>query len=173
MTLSELILSEYNKVHAELVADYVIMNPHLVQEMVGIVYMQEEPLSRRGAWSLRILSQKRVDLVEPMVPEIIDRIRELTDVPVLKLVLAVLVETEIPEEYQGEILQFTSEVLTNTNSSIASLIYSMDIFYKLSLNESDLLNELRFMLEQILPYGSPGVKNKCGKLIRKITKQIG
>lgn len=173
MTLSELILSEYNRVHADLVADYVIQNPGLLPEMLELVFKLEEPLSRRAAWSLRIVSQKKVGIVEPMVPRIINQIREVNDIPVLKLVLAVLVETEIPEEYHGEVLQFTSEVLIDSNSSIACLIYSMDIFYKLSLKEPDLLNELRLMLEQIIPYGSPGVKNKCGRLIRKITKQIG
>ena len=173
MTLSELILSDYNRVHADFVADYIITNPELMPEMLELVFKLEEPLSRRAAWSFRIISQKKVSIVEPFVNELINKIRDVNDVPILKLILAVLVETDIPQEYHGEILQFTSEILTDSNSSIASLIYSMDIFYKLSLKEPDLLNELRLMLEQILPYGSPGVKNKCGRLIRRITKQIG
>ncbi len=87
--------------------------------------------------------------------------------------LAVLVEADIPEDRQGELLQYTSEVLTCSDSSVACLIYSMDIFFKLSVNEPDLLYELRLMLEQIIPNGSPGVKNKSRRFIKTINKRIG
>ena len=78
--------------------------------------------------------------------------------------------SDIPESYHGELLQFASELLLNTGTSVASVIYSLDIFYKLSEGEPDLLNELTLIIHQILPYASAGVKSKSIKTLRKIEK---
>lgn len=158
---------------ADFISDLIIGKPILLPELLEIIFAKEEPVSRRAAWPLRIISQKDKTIVEPFVPEIIDELESMEIVPILKLLLAVLVVTDIPKDYQGQLLQITSEILTNKGSSVASLIYSMDIFFKLSVNEPDLLNELKIMLEQLLPYGSPGVKNKSTKLIKRINRLCG
>ena len=173
MDLKELIMQEYSKVHANLVAEYILSKPELMPELLDIIYLFDDPVSKRASWSLKILSEKDSSIIDPYVDLMVDMLPKTNDIPILKLVLATLRMTHIPENKQGELLQFTSEVLTDSGSSIASLIYSIDIFYKLSVKEPDLLNELRIMLEQLIPNGSPGVKNKCHKLIRKINKQIG
>jgi hypothetical protein len=173
MDLKELIMQEYSKVHANLVAEYILSKPELMSELFDIIYLFEDPLSKRASWSLKILSEKDSSIIDPYVDLMVDMLPKTNDIPILKLVLATLRMTHIPESKQGELLQFTSDVLTDSGSSIASLIYSMDIFYNLSRNEPDLLNELRHMLEMLLPNGSAGVKNKSHKLIKRINKQIG
>lgn len=170
-SLSELIMAEYSRTHADFIADIVIKKPLLLGELIDIVFQNSEPLSRRASWPLRIISDRDTHILEPFVPKIIQKLPEVTCVSITRSLLALLVNTSIPEEQHGELLQFTFEILIDKGSPVASLIYSTDIFYKLSVKEPDLLNELKLMLEDLIPYGSAGVKSKCRKTINKIERR--
>ena len=163
-------MAEHSRLQADFIADIVLQKPELIDELIQIVFRNKEPLSRRASWPLRIISDRNAMVLQPYLPFMIDSILQLENVSILRAILAILVNSDIPESHQGEMLQFTSEILINSNSPVALLIYSSDIFYKLSLNEPELLNELRLMLEQLLPFGSAGVKSKCRKILKKIEK---
>ncbi len=55
LELRSLILKEYSKSHSVFVADVLKQKPYLIPELLNIIYLEEEPISRRSAWSLRIL----------------------------------------------------------------------------------------------------------------------
>lgn len=172
-SLSELIMAEYSRTQADFIADIIIKKPSLLGELIDIVFQNSEPLSRRASWPLRIISDRDIDIVAPFVPKIIQKLPKIDNVAIQRSLLALLVNTPIPEEQHGELLQFTFEILIDKGSPVASLIYSTDIFYKLSVNEPDLLGELKLMLEVLMPYGSAGVKSKCRKTIKKIERRTG
>ncbi len=168
--LSELIMAEHSRSQADFIADVVLKHPNLISELINIVIADEEPISRRAAWPLRIVSDRNHEIIYPFTPLIIDKLQRIETVSIQRAFLAILINSTIPEDYHGELLQFTSEILLNAGSPVASIIYSADIFYKLSIKEPELLNELKLMLEYQLPFGSAGVKSKCRKIIKKIEK---
>ncbi len=169
-SLSDIVMAEHSRSQADFIADIVISRPQLIKELLDIVLLNHEPISRRASWPLRIISDRDNKLLEPYVHIIIEQLPNIDNVAIRRAFLAVLVNVVIPEEYHGELLQFLSEVLINAGSPVASLIYSADIFYKISMDEPELLNELKLMLELLIPFGTPGVKSKCRKTIKKIEK---
>ncbi len=171
--LNDIIMAEHSRAQADFIADIVISQPTLLNELVEIVFLNEEPISRRASWPLRIVSDRNPEIVTPVIPQIVKELPIIDSMPIRRALLALLVNVDIPEEFHGELLQFTTGILLNKGSEIAHVIYSTDIYYKLSVNEPDLLNELALMLEQLLPYGSPGVKSKSRKTIKKIHNKLG
>ena len=169
-SLSDLIMAEHSRHQADFIVDIVLSQPSYLDELLHIVFQNREPISRRASWPLRIISERDINILESHVPVIIKRLPEIDNVAIQRAFLAILVNVKIPKENYGELLQFTCEILLNPGSPVASLIYSTDIFYKISINEPELLNELKLMLEQLLPYGSAGVKSKCRKTIKKIDR---
>lgn len=171
--LSEIIMAEHSRAQADFIADIIIKQPSLIDELVDIVFQNIEPVSRRAAWPLRIISDRKIEMVNPFIPSIIQKLTEIDNISIHRSFLAILVNADIPENLHGELLQITSEILLDRGSPVASLIYSADIFYKLTVNEPDLLNELKLMLEEIEPYGTAGVKSKSRHIIKRINKRIG
>mgnify|MGYP006935342245 CR=1 FL=1 len=163
-------MAEHSRSQADFIADIVIQQPILIEELLNIVLLNKEPISRRASWPLRIISDRDINILGPYVHTIIKQLPKIHNVAISRAFLAILVNVNIPEEYCGELLQYTSEILINPGSPVASLIYSADIFYKLSIGEPELLNELKLMLELLIPFGSAGVKSKCRKTIKKIEK---
>ena len=163
-------MAEHSRAQAEMIADIIVQKPVLLDELLKIVFADEEPISRRAAWPLRFIHEKEKRLLENYFPIIVIKLPEIKCVATQRNLLYILAYSHIPEFYYGRLLEFTSKVLLNTSSSVASIIYSIDIFFNLSKNEPDLLNELKLMLELLLPNATAGVKSKSMKILKKIEK---
>lgn len=170
MSLVEIIMAEHSKAQAKMIADIIIQRPELLDELLKIIFSDKEPISRRAAWPLRFIHERNEKLLTPFLSTIADSLPYVTSVSVQRSLLYILAYSPIPKICHGKLLQYTSELLLNKGTSVASMIYSLDIFFKLSKDEPDLLNELRNMIELLLPYGSAGVKSKSGKILKKIEK---
>lgn len=166
-------MSEHSRVHADLISDIVIRDKSLLPELLELVYLNEEPVSRRASWPVRIISEQKPEFFHPYIDSVINNLLKIKSVPIQRAFLGLLINVEIPENHHGDLLQYTSEILINRGSPVAHLIYSADIFYKLSVNEPDLLKELLIMLMELMPYGTPGVKSKCRRISNLIHKKHG
>ncbi len=163
-------MAEHSRAQAEMIADIIVQKPVLLDELLKIVFADNEPISRRAAWPLRFIHEKEKRLLDNYFPIIVIKLPEIKCVATQRNLLYILAYSHIPEFYYGRLLEFTSKVLLNTSSSVASIIYSIDIFFNLSKNEPDLLNELKLMLELLLPNATAGVKSKSMKILKKIEK---
>jgi len=163
-------MAEHSRAQAEMIADIIVQKPILLDELLKIIFADKEPVSRRAAWSLRFIHKKNKQLLDNFFPTIIVKLPGIKCVAVQRNLLYILAYSDIPEFYYGRLLEFTSKVLLNTSSSVASIIYSIDIFFNLSKNEPYLLNELKLMLELLLPNATAGVRSKSTRTLRKIEK---
>ena len=170
MSLYDIIMVEHSRAQAEMIADIIVQKPVLLDELLKIVFADKEPVSRRAAWPLRFILHREEQLLTTYLPTIIKQLSKVESVAVQRNLLYVLAYSDIPESSYGELLQYSSEVLINTSSSVASIIYSIDIFFNLSKSEPDLLNELKLMLELLLPNATAGVRSKSSRTLRKIEK---
>ena len=170
MNLHQIIMSEHSRAQAVMIADLVIQKPALFDELLDIVFAEEEPVSRRAAWPLRFIHEMNVSLLDNYIQIIIVKLPEIKSVAIQRNLLYILANSNVPEFYNGRLLEYTSKVLLNTSSSVALLIYSVDIFFNISKDEPDLLNELRLIIDFLIPNATAGVRSKCRNTLRKIDR---
>jgi len=170
MNLHQIIMAEHSRAQAVMIADLVIQKPALFDELLEIIFAEEEPVSRRAAWPLRFIHERNERLLDKYIPIIIIKLPDIKSVAIQRNLLYILAYSSIPEFYYGRLLDFTSRVLLDTNSSVASLIYSVDIFFNISKSEPDLLTELRLIIDFLIPNATAGVRSKCVKTLRKIDR---
>ncbi len=163
-------MAEHSRAQAVMIADIIIQKPFLLDELLEIIFTEKEPLSRRAAWALRFIHERDVRLLDNYFPIIIIKLPEIESVAIQRNFLYLLANSNIPEFYHARLLEFTSIVLLNTSSSVASLIYSIDIFFNISKSEPDLLNELKLMIEMLLPVATAGVRSKSIRTLKKIER---
>ncbi len=166
--LQEIIMMEHSRSHADILANIIIQNPHLIDDLVEIIFSYSEPLSRRAVWPLRIINDKNRILVQPYLTRIIDELPGISCVSVQRVLLAILASSQIPLSRQSNLLQITSDLMLNSGTPVASLIFSMEIYYKIASEEPELLNELVLMIERLSPDASPGVRSKGRKILNRI-----
>ena len=170
MSLSDIIMAEHSKAQAEMIADIIVQKPDLLEELLEIIFAEKEPLSRRAAWPLRFIHENDEQLLASKLPMIVKQLPKVKSVAVQRNLLYILAYSDIPEPCQGELLQYSSQVLLDRGSPVASLIYSLDIFYNIAKSEPDLLNELKLIIELLLPNATPGVRSKSVKTLKKIER---
>ena len=79
---------------------------------------------------------------------------------------------EIPEDYQGEIADLAFQTISSAKSAIANKIFAMTVLHNISKVQPDLQQELAILIEDQLPYGSAGFKNRGGKILKAIRKNM-
>lgn len=168
--LENLILREFSRSHADFIADIIIQKPELAEILVEIVFENKNPLAKRAVWSLQIAQKKNKHLLKNHIKKIISKLSEVRSHSVQRCLLSVLTTATIPEEKKGFLLDYTTEILTNKNSTVAALIYSIDIYYNIAKKEPELLNELAIMLEFLQPDATPGIASKSRRIMNQIYK---
>ncbi len=71
--LSDLIMAEHSRQQADFIADIVLSKPSYLDELLNIVFRNQEPISRRASWPLRIISERDKNILEPYISTIIKR----------------------------------------------------------------------------------------------------
>ena len=132
LELENLILHERSRTHAGFIAEIIIEKPELVSVILEIVFANKNPLSKWASWPLQIASKKNTNIFNDYIPTIIDHLPDIKFVTTQRCLLSVLTTAPIPKEKEAFILDYTTDILTNKSSSIASIIYSIDIYYNIA-----------------------------------------
>jgi len=168
--LRELILKEYSKNNSLFIAKVLLKKPELITTFLQLIYLEEEPVSRRAAWSLRLLFDSSPKTLEPYYNEFIAQLENIKSPPILRSLLAIISKIRVEEQWHGYLIQYTSEAIMNPKTEIATKAFSMDIFFQIAKNQPDLFYELEQMIDYIYPESSRGVQNKCRNQLKWIEK---
>jgi len=75
---------------------------------------------------------------------------------------------DIPESLAGLTTDICFRLLQNHKEPIAVKAYAMTIIYNLSQQYPEISDELVLTIEDLLPFGSPGIKSRGMKIIKAI-----
>lgn len=139
-------------------------------EMIDVILFGKDQSAFMASWALGYAGIKRPEWFYDRLPEIVDRLENPAHESVIRNTLRVIWKTKIPKNIEGIITQKCIEWLENKESSIATQAFSIHILSKIIEHEPELCNEIRDIVESILPFASSGVANSGEKLLKKIRK---
>lgn len=169
-TLKDFILAEHSKAQAIVIADIVLQKPELIEDLMTYSFANEEPLSRRASWPLRLLLEQNPNHLKNKIDTLIANLEKIECDAVLRNILAILANAEIPENKKSYLLNFTIQKILNPKSTIAVIAFASDVFAKIAGNEISLMKELLLVLEQIEPKNNGGIKVKIKQIRIKIKR---
>jgi hypothetical protein len=170
--LRELLLKGNSRSYTDFVADIVTKRPELVGELWEIYFAIEEPVSRRAAWIIDTASENKPDWVAPFLPQLIVKLPEFNHDGLKRHALRMISRMPFPEGTEGELLNITFEWLISTSESVAVKMYCIQILYRLSAKEPDILQELYDTIEFQIADGTPGFRSIGSKMMQQIDKDI-
>ena len=77
-------------------------------------------------------------------------------------------DVDVPENLIGEVVDICFGLMESNNTPIAVKVFSMTVLANISIKEPDLKNELALIIEDQMPYGSVGFRNRGAKILNKI-----
>ena len=170
--LRELLLKGNSRSYTDFVADIVSKRPELVSELWEVYLAMEEPVSRRAAWIIDTASENKPEWVVPFLPGLIEKLPVFNHDGLKRHALRMIARMPFPQGLEGELMNIAFEWLVTTTESVAVKMYCIQILYRLSATEPDILQELYDTIEFQMTDATPGFKSIGSKLMRRIDKDI-
>jgi hypothetical protein len=171
-SLESLLLIENSRRNTDLVADLILQKPELFDELVRIFLKNKEPVSRRAAWVTDIVSEKKPELILKYLDEIVIGLPQFTHDGMKRESLRILSRSPLPDQQLGLLIKLCFDWLTSAGESAAVKVYSMELLYRISLQEPELKKELTDSIEWRMQEETPGFVARAKKLLKKLNREL-
>jgi hypothetical protein len=172
-SLENLLLQEMSRRNADLVVDLIRQKPELFHEIFKIYLSNEEPVSRRAAWVIDIITDNMPELLLHKTELIVANLDVFKHDGLKRHSLRMIAKSPLPrDEILGKLINICFTWLLCQQESVAVKVHSMDILYQISKTEPALKKELADSISWRLSEETPGFKNKGLKLLRNLYSEI-
>jgi len=169
MQLKTLFADETSRANTDFVLNIILQKPELLNELIDLVSLKEEPFSRRAIWVLDICDEGHPELIEPFIGAIIKNLTLEGHDAYKRHSLRILSRHKIPEVYKVKVFDFCLKIVTG-NEATAPKLHAINILYQFADNEPGLKHELIAAIEIGIQDGSVGLKNIGQKTLKKLHK---
>ena len=171
MNIKEALLAEHSKRQSERIATFIGKNPDRFRELMDLFFGEEYRITQRAAWAVSHCTDQYPELILPHLDQLIHNLRNKTHVAVRRNSLRVLQFVEIPEHLLGEAADICFQLLASHDEPVAIKVFSMTVLWNICQKEPDLSHELKLIIEEQLPYGTAGFKNRSNKILTAMRKK--
>lgn len=170
----QLALSKYpDKETLAEITSYIGDEPDRFAELIDLVLHGERTVSQYASWLVSPCIDLHPFLIRPHLQELIENLSRpnLSDWVIRSTIKALMKTDDLSEEHQGLALQHCFDYLLNPKMAVSIHVYAMQTAFNISQNEPDLLNELKMVIEERLPYGTAAYKSRGKKIVGEIKKK--
>lgn len=170
------ILKEHSKQQTVRLRDYIGDSQELFDELMHVFFTGEYRETQRAAWIVSHCVEMHPDLIQPHLEKMIHNLEKpnLHDAIKRNTLRILQLQKSIPEDLQGYALDYAFDYLSSQKENIAIKVFSMQTIFNICKTMPDmpeLLEELKVLIEDQMPYGSAGFKSR-GKKILKGIKEV-
>jgi hypothetical protein len=169
-TLADMLLAGNTRFNTDLVAAHIGTDEALFKELINIMVTAKTPLPERAAWVMSTVTDSYPWMIFPHFNRIIDHLLHCSNSSLLRNILRLLTNIDLPEEKTGVIFDFCYKSLNDQKQPPAVRVHAMQILYNISEKEPDLKPELKLLIESHLENASTGFANRAEKLLKKLSR---
>ncbi len=171
MDLAAELFKEHSKRNAVRLARWIGNDPRRFGELMTLLLTGDERTAVRAAWILSHCADQHPSIILPWMSKLVKRASE-KNAPgaVQRNVVRVLQYVEIPKAQQGRVAQLCFDFLQDPKIPVAVKVFSMTVLANIARTEPDLKNELRLIVQQMVPYGSGAIQSRARMVLKQLSK---
>jgi hypothetical protein len=167
MKLLAALLREHSKAQRNRIVAFVGTDPDRFGELVKLFLAGPYRVTQRAAWPISYCIEKHPTLIKPYLREMIAKLVEPgLHNAVKRNILRLLQFVELPERLQGIAVANAYRLLEDRTEPIAVHVFAMGIIAHVAKKKPDLRHELKILIEDRFPYGSPAFKSRAKKVLK-------
>lgn len=173
MNLEKQLLLEHSKRNTIYIASFIEANPEKFQNLMDLFFSGSYRTVQRSAWVMSECVGKNPGLIKSYWRKLIKNL-EKKDLhnAVKRNTLKILEGMEIPPKHHGKLISICFDFLCDKKEPVAVKVFAMSILFTLTKQEPDLQKELRIIIEDQMPFGSPGFKSRGTKILKKLPRNF-
>jgi len=168
--IKELLEAEHSKVQTLRIVDYIGNDIQRFKALMQLFFSDDWWMNQRAAWPMPMVVKKTPLLIYPYLNQLINNLENPSHNAVVRNTVRLLQDINIPEEFQGQVVNICMKLIADPKEPTANKIFSMSVVYNISKKWPDLQNELRLLIESQLECESPGFKSRGRKILKEFSK---
>ncbi len=171
MNIEEEILLEHSKRNTVRIAEWIGGDASRFRELMRAFLQGEYRVTQRAAWIVSHCADTHPHLLIPYLNKMIDRMLEPgVHVAVKRNVVRVLQNIEVPRRLAGKVATVCFDLLGSQQEPVAVKAFSMVVLGNIAQQEPALVPEIRQLIIQQMPWGTPGFISCGKKVLKKLDK---
>ena len=165
------ILKEHSKRQTVKITRWVGNDGERFAELMVLFLTAEYLIVQRSSWIVSLCIENHPALIKPWLSKIVRRAAEkhLHDA-VKRNVVRALQFVDIPRSLQGRVANLCFDFLQNVKEPVAVKAFSMTVLANIAAQEPDLKQEIKLIIEQMLPYGSAGIRSRGRRVLQQLSQ---
>lgn len=172
MDLEQYIRNTLYKENVSVVVGYIGKDTKRFSHLMDLFLSPDNRLAQRAAWVMSHCVERQPNLAIPHLPKMVKQLYISKEDAIKRNVLRILQFVELPSDLWGETLEKCFEYLESNNEAIAIRAFAMTVAYNISQNVPELKPELKALIEEIIIFGSAGLKSRGNKIRMKLEKEL-
>lgn len=149
------------------IVDYVMDNQARFKEFINLFLTGSRKVAERSSWPLSYCAERCPDWLHPHIGKLLRYLEESDPLPGTKRnVMRALQFVEIPKRFHARAINLSYGLLMSSNEPVAVKVFSMSLLARLTKTNPELMRELKIVIEDQLPYSSPGFRSRAKKVLK-------
>lgn len=171
-TVEQMLLAEHSKKQKIAIAEWVGDDKKRMKQLMTCFFSKELRLCQRASWPLLDIHDKHPNLFDPYYAKMLKNLDAPLHDAIVRNTLRIFEDGIIPHDIEGTLLEKCFSYISNPKKAGAIRAFSVTVAYKICKQYPELLEELRAVLEEFLPFGAPAFKYRAKKIIGFINKDL-
>lgn len=169
MNLREEILKEHSKEQCRKIVAWIGSSQKRFDELFYLFLHDEYRVVQRAAWPMSYSAIAHPPLIEKNFPALIKKLQQPGNHDAVKRnSVRLLQDIDIPEKWQGDIMNICFDYLGSPTEAIAIKAFSMTVLGNLAKAYPEIIPELKLVIEDQLHGQSPAFKNRAKQVFKKL-----
>jgi len=170
LDIKKALLQEHSKNQALKIASYIGNSQKHFDELMKYFFDDDWRLNQRAAYTMNFTVERNPQLFKKHMKKAVLNLRTPKHDAVKRNTLRILENHTIPEKLLGTVVDISFEFLASPKEPIAVKYFSMGILFREAKKEPDLFHEIKVLIDDQMPLGSPGFRNRGQKILNYIDK---
>ncbi len=171
MNIREALLKEHSKKNTTRLVGYIDNDRKRFAELMRLFLGNEKLVSQRAAWVFTYCVEEHPELIRPYFKKLIANLGVAGQHDaIIRNTVRTLQTIDVPREHLGALANACFALLLKHESAIAVKAFSMTILYNIAKKEPDLKAEIALVVNELIPNGSAGIKNRGAKILKALSK---
>ena len=139
-------------------------------QLLNLSLNEKDPVAWRAGWILDGSDEEQPGLAQNYISNIVQKLPELESRGTLRCLLRLLSRYDIPEDYQGLLIDLCFEYMVSELIPVAVKVHAMQIIYNHVLLYPELKAELITVIEDQVDNNTVGFMSRGRRIIAKLEK---
>lgn len=169
MNLREEILKEHSKAQCARIVKWVGSNQVRFDELFELFLKDEYRVVQRAAWPVSYCVIAHPQLIKKHWGRLVKNLKKPTLHDAVKRnSIRLLQDIDIPEKYEGDIMNICFGYIESPGEAIAVKAFSLTVLGNLAKKYPGIIPELKLIIEEQLPYQSPALRSRTKRLYKQL-----